>query len=380
MKTPLAWLNLLHDKTRTIVAIAGVAFAVILVLMQLGFFFSVVATATQTLDQLKFDLVLLSPRYFFFSKPDRIPRTRLYEAAALPEIARVDPFYLGFNMWLKEDPDPAKRLRRGLLVLAFNPDDDIFKLPEISSRRRDLIAPRTVLTDRRSRPEFGRMGPGTETEVGDVRVKVIGQFTLGAGFGADGLLVTSDQTFYQLIPAFPANAVSMGLVELRPGANPDAVKAQLQKLLPQDVQVMTRADLDWYEQVHWVVKTSVGVIFGLGVIVALLVGMAIVYQVLASDINNHLPEYATLKAMGYSPRYLTNVILQQALILAVAGFLPGLVTSWVLYQITSNVAHVTMYLGPGLAISVFILSVLMCSVSGLASLRKVNSADPADLY
>jgi putative ABC transport system permease protein len=146
------------------------------------------------------------------------------------------------------------------------------------------------------------------------------------------------------------------------------------------VKVLTRAEISNEERHHWIMKTSVGIIFGLGVIVALLVGTAIVYQVLASDITNHLPEYATLKAIGYGRGYLTGIILQQAIILAVVGFLPGLALAAVLFRLTTIMAHLSMDLSLPLAVAVLLLSIAMCSISGLASLRKVHGADPADLF
>ncbi|MBU4399689.1 MAG: FtsX-like permease family protein, partial [Planctomycetes bacterium] len=121
-------------------------------------------------------------------------------------------------------------------------------------------------------------------------------------------------------------------------------------------------------------------IFQLGVVVALVVGTAIVYQVLSSDVANHLPEYATLKAIGYGGGYLAGVVLQQAAMLAVLGFLPGLAISAVLYWLTRAMARVPIEMTVGRVFFVFGLSVLMCTISGLGALRKVRSADPADLF
>ncbi len=144
--------------------------------------------------------------------------------------------------------------------------------------------------------------------------------------------------------------------------------------------MITRAELNAHERHHWIVKTSVGVIFGFGVFVAVLVGTAIVYQVLSSDIATHLPEYATLKAMGYPRRYLSRLVLQQAWILSVAGFIPGLLLAGLLYQITERMAHIPVEMTVGRSLIVLAMSIVMCSISGLASLAKVHSADPADLF
>ena len=56
----------------------------------------------------------------------------------------------------------------------------------------------------------------------------------------------------------------------------------------------------------------------------MLVGLVIVYQVLSTDVADHLREYATFKAMGYPHRFFLGIVFEEALILGVIGFVPGL--------------------------------------------------------
>jgi len=377
MKTPLAWSNLLHQKTRTAVAIAGVAFAVVLVLMQLGFLAAVRQTATRIYGRMNFDLLLVAPDYVHLSKAGTIPRARLTQASSLPEVAGAEGFDVGFNLWRSSG---ESHQRRGILVMALDPAANVIDLPELKSQQTRLAKPGTVLSDRMSRAEFGPMNEGVSAEVGRKNVQVAGQFTLGTGFSADGAIITSDETFRRLFPNRKASEVSLGLIRLKAGVDPDAAAEKLEKILPRDVRVYTRAEIEAHERHHWMTKTSVGIIFGFGVLVALFVGTAIVYQVLSSDIASHLGEYATLKAMGYTRRYLSWLVLEQALILGVAGFVPGLILAVTLYQITRYVANVPVEMTFDRAIGVLALSVTMCALSGLASSAKVQSADPADLF
>jgi putative ABC transport system permease protein len=382
MKTPLAWLNLLHDKTRTVVAIAGVAFAVVLVLMQLGFLNSVEQTATQIYEQLDFDVVIVSRQYFYLSKAGTFPRERLFQAYTAEGVAAARPLYLGFNLWLngRQNRDENKAVRRGIFVIGMNLEDEIFRLDAVRRQLPLLGQPGCVLMDTRSRPQFGKWEHNDELEIGGRHIQIAGKFEMGTGFGADGDVVVSDETFGQLFPGRSSEDVSLGLIKLKPGADPDQVVAQLKQILLPDVDVLTRDQVNQHERDYWIKRTSVGVIFKLGVIVGFIVGTAIVYQVLSSDIANHMPEYATLKAMGYGPGYLAGVVLQQAWILSLVGFLPGWLLSKSLYAITSAQAGIPMELGLRLTLSVMVMSVMMCSISGLAALRKVNSADPADLF
>jgi len=376
MKTPLAWLNLLHQRARTAVAIAGVAFAVVLVLMQLGFLASVRQTATRIFDHLEFDILLTSPEYLHLAKAGTIPRFRLAQAAALPQVAESSGLDVGFQLWRNAETGQ----RRGILMLAFDPRDRVFQDEDIVEQQLRLEKPGTVLVDQMSRAEFGPKSTGVTTEVGRRQVHIVGEFSLGTGFTADGALITSEATLHRLLPIRKPTTVSLGLIRLEPGADPDQVATALREVLPRDVRVLTRENINANERHHWMIKTSVGVIFGFGVLVALFVGTAIVYQVLSSDIASHIAEYATLKAMGYPRRYLSRLVLTQALILSVAGFVPGLLLADFLYRVTQRMTHIPVEMTLSRAAGVLVLSVGMCAVSGLASLAKVHSADPADLF
>ena len=376
MKTPLAWLNLGHQRARTAVAVAGISFAVVLVFLQLGFSGAVSNAATLLLRDLDFDLLLVAPHYVEVNRAGHFPRERLYQAQGVSGVESVAPLYVGFNFWY----NPETRRRRNILVLGFKPGDPVFRFPEVPGHLAGLREADTVLMDRLSRPEFEPRQPGTATEIGRRRVKVVGQFALPTGFGADGVVITSDENFAKLVPRGSPAHVSLGLVKLRAGAEPEAVAGELRHVLSPAARVLTRAAVVEQEQRHWERNTSVGVIFGLGVGVALLVGTVFVYQVISSDINNHFAEYATLKAMGYGEGYLSSVVLQQAVILALVGYVPGLFVSLGLYAFASAMANIPIDMSFRRAAFVFVLALLMCALSGFLSLRKVRLADPADLF
>ncbi|HVX15414.1 MAG TPA: ABC transporter permease DevC [Pirellulales bacterium] len=381
MKTPLAWLNLLHDKPRTLVAIAGVAFAVVLILMQLGFFFSVEQTATQIYDQLKFDIVILSPQYQAISKAGTFSRTRLYQAASTAGVSEAQPLYLDFNLWLNRGDQAAAPSRRGIFVIGFPLTQRPFRIPELSGDLSALKLPGSVFMDRLSRKQFGDWRTSTGSlQIGSQQIEIVGTFAMGTGFGADGDVVVGEQTFLEFFPYRTLEDVSLGLVSIKPGVDVDQVRQELENRLPRDVLVYTRQGIESKEREHWLVRTSVGVIFSLGVVVGFIVGVAIVYQVLSNDIANHQAEYATLKAMGYPNSYLASVVLFQSFILAVLGFLPGWAISWGLYVLTEQRQHVPMRMGPVLSGTILVLTIAMCAISAIASLRKISTADPADLF
>jgi putative ABC transport system permease protein len=376
VKTPLALHHLIHHKVRTCVAVLGVAFAIVLIFMQLGFLGAVEATATLLYDRLDFDLLLTSAEFREVNRPGKFPKVRLQQAEAVGAVERAVPLYVGFSLWR----NPVSRNKRLIMVLGFRPPDHPFRIPEVEEELVQLQLPDNVLIDRRSRPEFGRQDRGVTTEIGRHRVKVVGQFTLGGGFAADGMIIATDQTFSRIFDGFPLNQANLGLIKLQTGTPPEQAAALLNRVLPADVRVWTRSDIEARERWYWLWKTSLGIIFGLGVFVALIVGVVFLYQVIASDISSHLAEYATLKAIGYGSAYLSRIVLEQALVLSLVSYLPGFFIALALYAVTRQYAGIPIGMTPARGALVLVLATLMCSLSGFFALNKVKAADPADLF
>ncbi|MBD2462889.1 FtsX-like permease family protein [Oscillatoria sp. FACHB-1407] len=392
MRTPLALLNLLHEKTRLIVAIAGVAFAVLLIFMNLGFLGALTQTTSEIYSKINADIVMISPQTLEISTSKTFPRDRLYQVAGIDGVEQVMPLYVGYMQWR----NPETRLSRALFAFAINPRDPVFSLPELADPAtiQALEQRDAVLFDRRSRPEFGPQTVGTTTEVERRQVKIVGTYTLGGGFAADGTLIMSDQNFLRFFEPRQLDRIDLGLIRLQPGVDPDKMVQMIRDRLgnpeddslrnqrPNDVLVLTKEQVIQREQTYWVAATSIGFIFGLGVIVSFIVGTVIVYQILYTDIADHLPEYATLKAMGYRSRYLFGVVIQEAVLLAVMGYIPGFLFSTGLYELTTRATSgsLPMAMNFGRTVFVLLLTIAMCIVSGLISVRKVVTADPAEVF
>jgi putative ABC transport system permease protein len=379
MRVPLAWLNLVHEKSRLVVALAGVAFAVLLVFMNLGFLGALAKSASMFYEYMNAEVFLVSPQTLEVSSTTAFPRERLFQAKGLAGVDRVMPLYLAYLQWR----NPETRESRAAFMFAINPDDPAFLLPIFQDPATIgiLNRPDTVLFDLRSRPEYGPKTVGTTTEVSRRTITIGGQYELGGGFAADATVITSDQNFLRL-SKIPLSLVNMGLIKLEPGVDADAIAARLREILPKDVVVRTKAEMVANDSDYWIASTSTGFIFGMGVAVSCVVGVVIVYQILYTDISDHMKQYATLKAMGYRSGYLFNVVIQEAIILSILGYIPGFITAIGLYafvaQATSNALPVGMDLQR--AIGVFILTVAMCIISALVSVRKVVTAEPVELF
>lgn len=379
-RIPLAWYNLRHDRARLLVAVAGVTFAVLLMFMNLGFLGALVNTTTNFYSRFNGDIFLISPESLEISSTKSFPRERLYQAAGIEGVQRVMPLYSEYSLW----KNPETRISRALFVYAINPTDPVFLIPELNTPegQRALQSPNGAFIDRLSRPEFGDQTIGLETETDRRRITITGQYDLGGGFAADGTLIMSDQNFMRYFSPRTLTQVNLGLVLLEPGADVQRVKAAIADRLPADVEVYTKPEIVRKESQFWIQTTSIGFIFGLGVIVSFVVGTVIVYQILYTDIRDHLREYATLKAMGYGGEYLFKTVIQEAVILAVLGYIPGFVLALGLYELAVRATAGTLPMEMTLFRVVFVLclTVVMCALSGLISVRKAVTADPAEVF
>ena len=380
-KTPLAWLQLIKSKSRLAVALAGIGFADMLMFVQLGMLDALLTGATQAHQNLQADLVLTNPQFQTLFNIKNFPRERLQQTLAYDGVKSVRPLYVSLAQWR----NPETLLERSILVWGIDPTNPPFQFPEVNQKLEEIKLLDRALFDRASRPEYGPIPDlikqqGTvEAQVNKKNIQTIGLFTLGASFGADGNIITSDSTFLKLFPDRQANQIDVGLINLKPGNDVQKIQQQLQAGLPNDVKVLTPTEFAKIEIDYWQ-SQGVGFIFGMGVVVGFIVGTVIVYQILYTDVADHLPEYATLKAMGYTDGYLLGALMQEALILAVLGYIPGFLLSLGLYQLTYAATLLPVAMKIDRALLVMLLTVFMCGVSGAIATRKLRSADPADVF
>ena len=382
MKIPLAWLQLSREKMRLFVALAGIGFADILMFMQLGFRDALFDSAVTLHKNLQGDIFLISPQSMAIIAMKSFPNRRLYQALGFEGVKSISPVYMDFALW----KNPETRDSRSILVLGFNPVNSVLNLPEVTSNLSTIKMPDVVLFDDSSRPEYGAIaqqfnkGKEITTEVGSRRIRVGGIFTLGASFGADGNIITSDLNFLRLFPERKDGLIDIGIIQVEPNVEIESILKNLKKELPKDVRVLSKEEFIEFEKSYWETSTAIGFIFTLGTSMGFIVGIVIVYQILYTDVADHLPEYATLKAMGYKTSYLLMVVFQEALILAVLGYLPGCSLALGLYSLTKNATNLPMVMTISRAVTVLILTIIMCCVSGAIAVRKLQAADPADIF
>ena len=381
-RIPLAWLLLSRQPARLAVALAGIAFAGILMFMQLGFrdgLFDASVTVHKLFDA---DLVLISPRTMSSIGMASVPRRRLVQVMADPAVRGITPVNWNLLLWR----NPQTRSTRSILVLGFEPADPLFTDPSIAVKAKGLSQKGRVLFDQLSRPEFGpiaswyNQGKVVETEVAGKRVRVSDLVSLGASFGADGNMLTSRETFLKLMPSTPPGSIELGLIRLAPGTDIQAASRRIKALVPDDVKILTKQGFEEFEKNYWRSSTAIGFIFTLGSAMGFVVGCVIVYQILYSDVSDHLPEYATLMAMGYRLVGLLGVVAREALILAALGYLPAYISAQLLYGLVRSGTNLPVAMDPQRALLVFSLILVMCLGSAAVAMRRLADADPAEIF
>jgi putative ABC transport system permease protein len=382
MRTPLGWLQLKHKPLRLMVAVAGISFAVLLIMMQLGFRSALFESAVRFHERFDYDIALFSPDSVFIVRPQSFSIRRLYQAMGFEAVEDASPVYIFPSVW----KNPWTNQRRSINTIGFHPDDALLDLPGFDEIRERLRQQDVVLFDRASRPEFGPVADAIEsgerivTEINDREIEVTGLFEMGTSFGIDGTVVTSDDNWLRLFPQRPRSEIHLGLIRLHDGVDAGDVRDTMAAYLPDDVLVMTKAQFVQREKDYWNSATPIGYIFAFGAIMGFVVGAIIVYQILFADVSEHLNEYATLRAIGYRNRFVSGIVLQQAAILAVLGYLPGLGIVWWLYGKAAAATNLPLYITQDRALTVFLMTLAMCAISGLLAVRKVRRLDPAEVF
>ena len=378
---PLAWRNLMSNQRRLARSTAGIAFAVVLMLIELGFRNAFLDSALEVIRHIDGDIVLVSATKYRTGRKDSFSRRFLYAARAGVGVASVRPIYGNVSFW----KNPEDRKHYGVSVLAFDPDQSPWTWREVNDKSAALRQPDTVLFDSRARRFLGRAGNGTATELGGRTVRVVGTFPLGPDFLTDGTVMTSDRNFLEMFADHPLDRsdladVEFGVVRVEPGADIARVQAALRRDLPPSLLVLTKAELVAREVDFQAKTSSVGPIFDLGAVIGFVVDMLISYQIIYTDLSDQLAQYATLKAIGYENRYLVRSVLQQAALYALAGLLPAWIIAWLVYFAIGEVALLPMRLSLELAALSAFLTMAMCLLSALVAVRRVLNADPAEVF
>jgi putative ABC transport system permease protein len=371
VKVPLAWRILTADKRRTGLALAGIFMAILLVFIELGLFYAVPQGGELLYNNMRFDLLLASPQYQYQGQPGGLPASVLNMVRNAPEVASVTPIYFGFAKWKGGEggvwPD--------VFVIGFDPAVPLFLPDSINRQLGSLDRPDTILVDSASRAMFGPLDTGRVVEIGDRRVTIAGRYQLGTGFMGLGVALTSAANFARLFPQRGLDLFNIAAIRLKPGAAPN-----LQKAAGSGLQIFTREQLEAHETAYWTTRTSVGIIFGSGLLISFVVGIVILYQIISTQVGRQLPQFATLKAIGYPDRSLTRTVALMSLLIVLIGFVAALAAAVGLSSVIRQETLLPVTVTPMRALAVFSAAIVMGGVSALLAVSGLRRADPADVF
>jgi putative ABC transport system permease protein len=349
---------------------------------QLGLMDSLYNSQRKPIDHFQADLVMVSSKYSNLGSLQEFQRSQLYQVLGVAGVESVAPLRISRANWIT----PSTRQSYDISVFGVDLAKPSLDFPEIEKNRSQLRILRNALFDRNSKKQYGDIQKVVSTdskallEISGKQIRIIDTFTMGATFAAEANLITSDSTYLYLFPKADPRKIQLGLIKLKAGANPQLVQNTIKSFISKDVRIETREGLSKLEVAYWRRNSSVGFIFSLGVLVGFIVGSIIVYQILFGDVMNSLPQYATLKAMGYRDSYVISIVIQQSAILALVGFIPGVLLSMGLYSLLATVTKLTVLMTTTRALQVLALTFLMCVGSGTLATRKLVQLDPADVF
>ncbi len=369
-------------------AVCGIGFAVVLMFTEIGFENALFDSTVAVLKALSADLIVASAANNTIVSEERFERERIYQAEACHGVKGVYPLYI--QLFGANWKGPGRK-EHPIRVMACDVSDPVWNIPEVARHAAALRAPGTALYDTRSKDKYGvPLSPDAilaqrGAELCGRSIRLVGTFAMGADFIADGNLILSDRNLAWHCPhrapgRDPLSLVDLAVVQLDRGADPGEVRTRLEQSLPPDVRVWTTDEFIAQEIEFWNKSTGIGFIFKLGTWIGFLVGVIICYQIINADISDHMGEFATLKAMGYRNPYFLGLVFQESVYLSVLSFVPGLLISLVLYDRLADATRLLMVLNVPRVVFVFSLTVVMCIASGCLAMRKVVTADPAELY
>ncbi len=380
-RLPIGYFQLTHNRGRFMAALAGVAFANVLVFVQLGIQGSMRTTSVKPYSFFGADIIVAPSDARTFSDGGNVARQRLLQALTVPGVADAMALNIGIVEWNAADGQSSS-----LEVYGIDPGKGHFLEAEFKGLAEGLTLADSAIVDRAARglslseEDVDRM-PGQRFEFKGRELTVIDTVSVGGGFTSDGVMLVSDQTFFHLFPNRASSAPDRIFLKIDGSFALESVAAKVTETISNDtVKVNTKtaaiqADLDYQTS-----ERPTGIIFGFGVLMGVLVGVVIVYQVLSTDVSNHLKEYATFKAIGYQHKFFLGIVLEQAVILAVAGFIPGVIVSTGMYIFLSQVTGLPVFMDAGRAMLVFFGTLSACFISGALATRKLAAAEPADLF
>ena len=370
---PLAQRNLFHDKVRLTVTLTGIVFAVVLIVVELGLFVGFTVTTSGLVDHSNADLWVTSKHVPYVELGVPFSERKLYQVRAVPGVAEAQKIVSRWSQWKRADGR-----EESVQIVGINPDS-VMEQPWnlVQGSVQDLKQPDAVIMDDMYKDKLAVHHLGEVFEINGRRARVVG-FTHGIrSFTTSPYVFTTFKRAQEYVK-LPEDQTIFVLVKLVPGANVEQVRRDILGSV-QNVEVFTSHEFSRMTQIYWMFTTGAGVAVLLAALLGLVVGFVVVAQTIYATTMDHLREYGTLKAMGAPNSYVYKVIIKQAAMSAVIGYVLGMIVSAFVVR-ASQSGGAAILLPLPMAIGMFFLTLAMCVGAALVSISKVTSLDPAVVF
>jgi putative ABC transport system permease protein len=378
----LAFRQLTYDRMKFATAISGVMVAVMLMWIQLGILAAVYESTTVIHRHITADLVVFHPLSENMNGLKPFSVRTLYRVRGYPDVTGIGELLIGVVEWRRPDNGTIWKMQ----TYGIEVEEGWVDLPGLMTDGQSLREADTFLFDRNSRAVFGPVvqtfldGKPFEVELNHRRARVVGLTSMAASFGQQGNIVTSRANYLRLLKQFSPDEVHLGFVRLRSGADVPKAQAYLRQILSPEAVVMTPQEFTDYELLYLKQNAPVGFVFTMGAVAGFFIGFIVVYQILYTDVTNNLPNFATMKAIGFTDGALFRIVIRQGIILSVLGYIPGSILAIGFYQIIQAGTSIPVRPTWDRAWLLLGLTCLMCLLSGAMATRKLRAADPADVF
>ena len=363
MAVLLAWRMLTDDARRSVLAVLGVLVAIVLVFFQLGLFLSVPRGGLLLYDHLRFDLMMTSSQYQYGTNSGVFPRSRLALLRNHPIVATVTPLHFAGAKW--QTGIGGKWL--DVFLIGFSTATSPFVVGGINRQLNVLDRPDMVLVDDSTGAMFGPLTVGRIIGL-EARPETIGgTYHLGTGFMGLGVVLLSEENFERLFPMRGRNYLNLAPIVLKSGANSNQAADALRNVLPTDIHIYTRQQIEAEEVAYWTTRSAVGLIFGSGLVIAIVVGVMIIYATLAVQINRHLRQFATLTAIGHTEHELYAIVFVMACMIIATGFIAAVPITLFLYSVIRGMTMLPVMMTEARFAAVLSISFAMATISALFS-------------
>ncbi|MBI4913544.1 MAG: ABC transporter permease [Acidobacteria bacterium] len=370
----LGFRMLLHDRTRFTITVSGVAFAVCLVLAQVGLFNGLMDNAALTIRKSSADLWVTSRNTANVDFPQTFPENRVDRVRSVPGVARADNLIVAYlNLAL---PSGAQESTIAYALKDFKAWNLPWAMKE--GQVEDLRRGRNLIIDDKAQRRFGAFRTGEYREVLETRMKIVGQSTGALSFTTTPISFLDYDLAQSLQPTLLGGRTTYTLVKLAPGADPQAVKAEIQRRLPYN-DVHTRDAWAAKSESYWIVNTGLGMNAYLTVFLGCLVALVVVAQTLYTSTMEHLREFGTVKAIGGSNWDIYAILARQASLAAAVGFVLGAGMAYALVPLAARADLKLLMPLPFVAVTA-LGTLALCLGAAMLSFRKVAGIDPGLVF